>query len=85
MGFNNRLSERWRLIDLLNNELKNKKVILFTEFIDTAENIVELISQECKGDVKLYTGKSSKEDMEEVLNNFDANVSEDNQKMITEY
>ena len=72
--------KRWRLIELLNNELKDKKVILFTEFIDTAENIVELISQECEGNVKLYTGNSSKEDMEEVLNNFDANVSKDNQK-----
>ncbi len=72
--------KRWRLIELLNNELKNKKVILFTEFIDTAENIVELISQECEGNVKLYTGNSSKEDMDDVLNNFDANVSKENQK-----
>lgn len=61
------------------NELKGK-VIIFTEFIDTAEDIVKLISQHCEGNVKLYTGNSSKEDMEDVLNNFDANVSKENQK-----
>ena len=72
--------KRWELVRKLNTDLKNNKVIIFTEFIDTAENIAELISQECKGNVKVYTGNSSKEDMDDVLNNFDANVPEENQK-----
>ena len=38
--------KRGRLVDLLNsNVLKDKKVIIFTEFIDTAEDISKLISE----------------------------------------
>ena len=73
--------KRGRLIDLLNsNELKDKKVIIFTEFIDTAEDISKLISEKCSGNVKLYTGNSGKEDMDEVLFNFDANIPKESQK-----
>ena len=73
--------KRLRLVDLLNgNELKNKKIIIFTEFIDTAEDISNLIKEECTGNVKLYTGKSSNEDMDEVLFNFDANVKKESQR-----
>ena len=72
--------KRWKLVELLNNELKNKKVIIFTEFIDTAENISELIQKECSGNVKVYTGNSSKEDMDDVLFNFDANVKKETQQ-----
>ena len=73
--------KRQRLVDLLNsNELKNKKVIIFTEFIDTAVDISNLIKEKCKGNVKLYTGKSSNEDMDDVLFNFDANVKKESQK-----
>ena len=73
--------KRGRLVDLLNgNDLKNKKVIIFTEFIDTAKDISKLISEKCSGNVKLYTGKSGKEDMDDVLFNFDGNVPKENQK-----
>lgn len=73
--------KRLRLVDLLNgNELKNKKIIIFTEFIDTAVDISKLIKERCSGNVKLYTGKSSKDDMDDVLFNFDANVKKESQK-----
>ena len=72
--------KRLELVRLLNEDLKDKKVIIFTEFIDTAEDIAKLIAEECKGNVKVFTGNSSKEDMDEVLYNFDANVSEKNQR-----
>ena len=73
--------KRGRLVDLLNsNELKNKKVIIFTEFIDTAMDIAKLISEKCSGNVKVYTGNSGKEDMDEVLFNFDANIPKESQK-----
>lgn len=72
--------KRKALVDLLNDELNDKKVIIFTEFIDTAEDISKLISDNCKGKVKVFTGKSGKEDMEDVLNNFDDNVDKSKQK-----
>ena len=73
--------KRTRLIDLLNgNKLKNKKIIIFTEFIDTAEDLHKLIKERCSDKVKLYTGKSSKDDMDDVLFNFDANVKKQSQK-----
>ena len=84
------IQERWRsienypkrceLVRLLNNELKNKKVIIFTEFIDTAEDLFKLLSDKCEGNVKIFTGKSSKEEMDEVLFNFDANLPKESQK-----
>ena len=84
------IQERWRsienypkrceLVKLLNNDLKNKKVIIFTEFIDTAEDLYRLISSECKGNVKIFTGNSSKEDMDEVLFNFDGNMPVESQR-----
>lgn len=73
--------KRHRLVDLLNgNQLKNKKVIIFTEFIDTAEDIRKLIDVNCSGNVLVFTGNSSKEDRETVLLNFDANIPKENQK-----
>lgn len=68
------------LIKLLNGDLKDKKVVIFTEFIDTAEDIAKLILEECEGNVKLFTGKSGKEDMDEVLYNFDANIPKKKQR-----
>lgn len=68
------------LARLLNGDLKDKKVIIFTEFIDTAEYISKIISEECEGNVKVFTGKSNKEDMDEVLYNFDANIPEKRQR-----
>lgn len=73
--------KRSQLIDLLNEkQFKNKKIIIFTEFIDTAEDLYNLIKEEYTDKVKLYTGKSSKEDMDDVLFNFDANVKKESQK-----
>ena len=70
-----------RLVDLLKgNKLKNKKIIIFTEFIDTAVDIYDLIKNKCTEKVMLYTGKSSKDDMNKVLFNFDANVKKESQK-----
>ena len=68
------------LVELLNGELKNKKVIIFTEFIDTADYLEEKIKNECTEKVLNYTGKSSKEDHDKVIDNFDDNVEEDRQK-----
>ena len=74
--------KRKEIVKLFNEEknLKNKKIIIFTEFIDTANDLYELIKEECTEKVILYTGKSSNEDMEKVLSNFDANVKKDEQK-----
>ena len=73
--------KRDKLVELLNSdELKDKKVIIFTEFIDTADDICELIKDKCYQNVKKYTGKSTSEDMDDVLFNFDANVKKESQK-----
>ena len=72
--------KRLALVELLNGDLKDNKVVIFTEFIDTAEDIANLISEECEGNVKIFSGKSGKEDMDEVLYNFDANIPEEKQK-----
>lgn len=72
--------KRIELTRLLNETLKDKKVVIFTEFIDTAEDISKLIAEKCEGNVKVFTGKSSKEDMDEVLYNFDANIPETRQR-----
>ena len=70
--------KRSRLPELLkSDELKNKKIIIFTEFIDTANDICKLIEEECSINVKKYTGNSTNEDMEDVLFNFDANVKKE--------
>lgn len=73
--------KRLKLIELLNSaELKNKKIIIFTEFIDTADDICNLIEEKSSINVKKYTGKSTNEDMDDVLFNFDANVKKESQK-----
>lgn len=70
-----------KLIDLLNdNQLINKKIIIFTEFIDTARYIKRLINANCSGNVLLFTGNSTKEDRKTVSLNFDANIPKKNQK-----
>lgn len=73
--------KRHRLVDLLNgNHLNDKKIIIFTEFIDTAKDIGKLIDKNCSGNVLVFTGNSSREDRETVLLNFDANIPKENQK-----
>lgn len=69
-----------KLTDLLNNELKDKKVIIFTEFIDTAEALEGYIKERCTDRVLTVTGKSTSNDREEVIDNFDANKKSSSQK-----
>lgn len=69
-----------KLVNLLNDDLKNEKVIIFTEFIDTAENLEKLINENCSGNVKVFSGNSGKDDREKVLLNFDGNIPKDKQK-----
>lgn len=69
-----------KLVELLNGELKNKKVIIFTEYIDTADYLENKIKSECTEKVLNYTGKSSKEDHDKVIDNFDDNVDKSMQK-----
>jgi len=68
------------LINMLNNELKNKKIIIFTEFIDTADFLENLIKEEATTRVFKYTGNSTEEDHKTVIYNFDANIKENNQE-----
>jgi len=68
------------LINMLNGELKNKKVIIFTEFIDTADFLEDLIKKEYTDRVFKYTGNSTEEDHKTVIYNFDANIKENNQE-----
>ncbi|RUM60026.1 MAG: helicase [Persephonella sp.] len=60
-----------RLKQLINEEkLKDKKVILFTEFIDTAEYLKKHLKDIFKDRVFLYTSKSKKEAREKIERNF---------------
>jgi len=68
------------IINLLNKELKNKKVILFTEFIDTADELKNLILENVTSRVIEFTGNSSSTERDEVLYNFDANIPKNGQK-----
>lgn len=70
-----------RIVDLLNShELAGKKVIIFTEFIDTATELHKILTKEYGNIVKIFTGKSSANDRDEVIYNFDANIPEEKQK-----
>lgn len=61
------------LLDILNKKLKNKKIIIFTEFIDTAEYLYETIKNESTEKVLLFTSKSRRQEQQKVIDNFDAN------------
>ncbi len=67
------------LVKLIKGDLKNKKVIIFTEFIDTADFLENLLKTECTKKVLKYTGESTEEDHKKVIYNFDANITENNQ------
>lgn len=71
-----------RLIELLHeiNPQNNKKVIIFTEFIDTTKDLIEDIKKEITDKVMIYTGKSSKEERTKVIYNFDDNVKKEFQE-----
>jgi len=66
------------LLKLL-TDLKNKKVILFTEAEDTASYLYEKLKNR-NFKVFKFTGNSKKEDLEIVRKNFDANIEKDEQK-----
>ena len=55
-----------------NRKLKGSKLILFTESKETAEYLVQRISQEVEPDVLLFTGSSDESVRKEVTSNFDA-------------
>jgi len=74
-----RYPKNQELIKLINKDLNKKKIIIFTEFIDTADFLEEIIKEECTKKVLKYTGESSDEDHKKVIYNFDANISENNQ------
>jgi superfamily II DNA or RNA helicase len=70
-----------RIVDLINShELAGKKIIIFTEFIDTATELHGILRKEYGNIVKIFTGKSSASDRDEIIYNFDANIPEDKQK-----
>lgn len=70
-----------KLIELLKtDEFKDKKVILFTEFVDTADFLEAKIKEELTPRVMKYTGNSKKDLHEIIIKNFDANVSDEKQE-----
>jgi len=68
------------LVKLINTKLKGEKIIIFTEFIDTANYIYQIIKDNCTGKVYKFSGDSNKDEREIVIQNFDANVKEEYQK-----
>lgn len=67
------------LIQLINKELRNKKIIIFTEFVDTAKYLYSTIKNNCTEKVLIFTGKSSRRQQQKVIDNFDANKSKNKQ------
>ena len=76
----NKYPKNRKLAAMLNDELRNKKVIIFTEFIDTADFLEDMIKNEVTDRVFKYTGNSTEEDHKTVIYNFDANIKESNQE-----
>ena len=69
--------------ELKHNEVLNNnenKIIIFSEAVDTAKYLEKLISVELDTKVLLFTGSSSKHIRNEVLDNFDANIENKQQK-----
>lgn len=74
-----KLNEVSKKISFLLKENPNRKIIIFTMYADTAEYITNKLKfDEYK--ILLYTGKSSKNDKNNVRLNFDASVSYNEQK-----
>ncbi|MBN2379045.1 helicase [candidate division WOR-3 bacterium] len=81
-----RIRELWKGIErdpkwdafrqVLKNEfnLKNDKIIVFTESQDTAKYLTEKITSAVSKDLLLYTGSSNENTRREVIANFDANA-----------
>jgi len=55
-----------------NTILKNNKIVLFTESRETAEYLAASINKKFNGQALLYTGSSSENIREKVIENFDA-------------
>lgn len=69
-----------KLIELLKTKLKDRKIILFTEFIATADFLEEKIRKEVGMNPLKITGTSQKKYYKEVIANFDGNVEDEYQK-----
>jgi ERCC4-related helicase len=70
-----------RLIEGIKEFLKNKiKVVVFTEYVDTAEHLKELLEREFNGKVLSAIGQISKRTQEEILKNFDAQYKDPEDK-----
>ena len=68
-----------RLIEGIKEFLKdNIKVVVFTEYVDTAEHLKELLEREFNGKVLSAIGQISKRTQEEILKNFDAQYKHKN-------
>ena len=66
---------KWEMFkELLNNreEFKNNKLVIFTEYADTAEYLNDKIKKEVTDKVYKFTGKSKESNREKIKRNFDA-------------
>lgn len=74
------LIEMWRnekdtiKVDLLFNELKGQKCVIFTEYKDTLDMLLEEATKRKISKVFGFSGTSSEADLEKIRNNFDANL-----------
>jgi superfamily II DNA/RNA helicase len=70
-----------RLIEGIKEFLKNNiKVVVFTEYVDTAKHLKELLEREFNGKVLSAIGQISKRTQEEILKNFDAQYKDPEDK-----
>ena len=72
-----KLDEVSKKINYLIKENKDRKIVIFTSYIDTAEYIHENLKKKYK--IFIYTGDSSKKDRDIVYFNFDASVEKNKQ------
>jgi ERCC4-related helicase/HKD family nuclease len=65
----------------LQQENNKRKIIVFTSYADTAQNLYQVLEKKGLNKVMLYTGKDSKKGKREEVNaNFDAGYPEERQK-----
>jgi len=71
-----------KLLDVVKRDknLKDNKLIIFSESKDTVDYLHRNLGKIFKNKVFKYSGSSSQTDLERVLENFDANYDESNQK-----
>jgi hypothetical protein len=68
-------------LDLLFNELKGEKCVVFTEYRDTLEIIAKEAKRRGIYDFVTFDGNSTDKELEQVRLNFDANLQADNHKI----